>query len=97
MKKQNKKMSNAIFLVTGEKSCPYYDTGDEIKVESNSVSISSFKPVCVYLTAQIEKILSAPGFAGSHSPFGGRQFSPKAQQTQASKVPQSPRAKPKAP
>lgn len=75
-------MSNAIFLVTGEKSCPYYDTGDEIKVESNSVSISSFKPVCVYLTAQIEKILSAPGFAGSHSPFGGRQFSPKAQQTQ---------------
>jgi len=54
------KMNNVIFIVTGEKSCPYYNVGDELKVESGSLSISAFKPVCLYLSDTIKTVVTAP-------------------------------------
>jgi CRP/FNR family cyclic AMP-dependent transcriptional regulator len=60
LKKEQKKLNNAIFIVTGEKSCPCYDVGDELKVESGSLSISAFKPVCLYLSDTIKTVVTAP-------------------------------------
>ncbi|MGW8195879.1 MAG: DUF4388 domain-containing protein [Desulforhopalus sp.] len=59
MKKKKEKFSDAIFLVTQEESCPYYDLGDELKVEKSSISVSSFKPVCLHLSKKVEEIVSA--------------------------------------
>ncbi len=60
MKKENIKMSNAVFVVTSEKSCPYYEIGDELKVESSTLSISSFKPVCLHLSEEVKTVVTSP-------------------------------------
>lgn len=79
MKREKIKMNNAIFIVTGENSCPYYDVGDELKVESSSLSISSFKPVCLYLSKKIETIVTETGNVSRFPQLGTRQFKSKAQ------------------
>jgi len=56
LKKENIKMSNAVFIVTGEKSCPYYEIGDELRVESSTLSISSFKPACLLLAERLKQL-----------------------------------------
>ncbi len=75
-------MSNAIFIVTAENSCPYYDVGDELKVESSSLSISSFKPVCLYLSEKIQTIVAAPDSGSRFPQLGSRKLMSKGQDTQ---------------
>lgn len=75
-------MNNAIFIVTSENSCPYYDLGDELKIESSSLSISSFKPVCLFLAAKIVEIVTAQNNSSRFSKLGSPQLRPKAQKTQ---------------
>jgi hypothetical protein len=53
-------MSNAVFIVTYETSCPYYGLGDGIKAERGSVSISSYKPLCLYFSEKIKEIIERP-------------------------------------
>ncbi|MFW2366398.1 MAG: DUF4388 domain-containing protein [Desulforhopalus sp.] len=82
MKKKSKKASNAIFIVTKEESCPYYDIGDELKVESSSLSVSSFKPVCLFLSGEIEKIVTSPESMSRFPKLGSQQLRPGGQQSQ---------------
>lgn len=82
MKKKNKKTNNAIFIITKEESCPLYDTGDELKVESGSLSISAFKPVCLFLSGQIEKIVTSPDSVSRFPKLGSQQIRPGTQQSQ---------------
>ena len=67
IEERTEKKNNAIFIVTGEKSYPYYDVGDELKVESGSLSISAFKPVCLYLSDTIKTVATAPDSLGLSS------------------------------
>jgi CRP-like cAMP-binding protein len=63
--KQPVKYRDAIFIVTDEKSCPYYNIGEEFKVVSFSISVPTFKPSCLFLTEEISKIVT------SRESFGG--------------------------
>jgi CRP-like cAMP-binding protein len=67
MKKPLDKFHDAVFLITGERSCPIYSVGEELKVESFSLSVSSYKPACLYLARKITDIVtskeSISGFA----------------------------------
>ena len=74
MKKEKRKMGNAVFIVTHETSCPYYDLGDEIKAESGTVSISSYKPVCLYLSEKIKDIVETPENLRNSSVIGSAQL-----------------------
>jgi CRP-like cAMP-binding protein len=81
LKKENPKMKNAVFIVTSEKSCPYYDLGDELNVENSTLAISSFKPVCLHLAEKIKNVVASPeSFARFSSP-GSQQVNPHAQQS----------------
>ena len=75
-------MNNAIFIVTGESSCPYYDVGDELKVESSSLSISSFKPVCLILSGKITSIVTEPENLSRFPKLGSQQLRSQNQQAQ---------------
>jgi CRP-like cAMP-binding protein len=71
--KQQLKYRDAIFIVTGEKSCPIYNIGEELKVVNYSLSVPSFKPSCLFLTAEISKIVtSRDSFGGGFSRFSGQ-------------------------
>jgi CRP-like cAMP-binding protein len=74
LKKEKTKMSNAVFIVTNEESCPYYDLGDEIKAESGSLSISALKPVCLYLSEKIKEIVETPDSIRKTSLFNSPQL-----------------------
>jgi CRP/FNR family cyclic AMP-dependent transcriptional regulator len=70
---KKEKMRDAIFLVTKEQSCPYYSVGDELKVENASMSVSAYKPCCLYLADKITQLLSArQAFAAMPTRFGGQ-------------------------
>lgn len=80
MKKQNEKLRDAIFLITGEQSCPFYSVGEELKVDNASLSISSYKPVCLFLAENIIKVVTSrqsfsglPKIAGRRAGFGGQK------------------------
>ena len=81
MKKESNKASNAVFVVTNEKSCPYYDLGDELRVENSTLSISSFKPVCLHLAESITTVVTTPDTVSrfsqlDHSYLGPTHHSP---------------------
>lgn len=73
MKKQAAKYRDAIFIVTQERSCPLYTVGQEIKIENYSLSVSSYKPGCLYLTQEIANILSSRDSLGGFSKFGSQK------------------------
>lgn len=75
-------MNNAIFIVTSENSCPFYEIGDELKVENSSLSISSFKPVCLYLARAVEKSVTSPDSLSRFPQLGSNQPRAKTQQAQ---------------
>jgi len=75
-------MNNAIFIVTAEKSCPYYDVGDELKVESGSLSISAFKPTCLYLSDTIKTVVTKPDNLSRFPQLGSQQLMSTAKQAQ---------------
>ncbi len=70
MKKQVNQFRDAIFIVTQERGCPIYNVGQEIKIENYSLSVSSFKPGCLYLTEEIIKLVTARDSFGGFSKFG---------------------------
>ncbi len=67
MKISGNKFHDAVFLITAERSCPHYNVGEELKVENFSLSVSSYKPGCLYLARKIADIVtsreSVSGFA----------------------------------
>ena len=75
LKKPVKKIRNAIFIVTEERSCPIYNIGDEFKVENFSLSVPSYKPDCLYLAQEIAKVIeSRESYVGfSKSQFGSQK------------------------
>ncbi len=66
MKKPANKFRDAIFIVTEERSCPIYNTGEEFKVENFSLTVPAFKPGCLYLAQAIANAMNA---MGSHTGF----------------------------
>ncbi len=52
------KFHDAVFLIINERSCPFYNVGEELKVENFSLSVSSFKPGCLYLAQKIANIVT---------------------------------------
>lgn len=59
MKKKEEKFRDAIFVIVSEESCPLYSVGEEIKVESYGLSMSNYKPGCLYLSRQVASIVAA--------------------------------------
>jgi len=53
--RQEKKFSDAIFVITEERSCPFYNVGEELKVEAHSVVVPAAKATCMIL---VEKLVS---------------------------------------
>ncbi|MDW7773563.1 MAG: DUF4388 domain-containing protein [Desulfobulbaceae bacterium] len=59
MMKKEEKFRDAIFIIVNEDSCPLYKVGDEIKVESYGLSLSGFKPGCLYLARKVASIVAS--------------------------------------
>lgn len=76
MKKSVDKYRDAVFLITAERSCPIYNVGEELKVQNFSLSVTSYKPGCLYLAQKIANILTVkenisgfPQVSGTKSQF----------------------------
>lgn len=59
MKKPVNKFRDAIFIVTGERSCPIYNIGEEFKVENSSLTVPIDKPGCLYLAQAISNAVTS--------------------------------------
>ncbi|GAB4334329.1 MAG: hypothetical protein Kow0089_03480 [Desulfobulbaceae bacterium] len=64
-KKQDEKFRDAIFVIVDEESCPLYSVGEEIKVENYGLSMSGYKPGCLYLARKVAEVVA------SKETFGG--------------------------
>lgn len=53
---QNKKYRDAIFVITGERSCPFYNVGEILRVEDHCVLVPAAKSVCVILVGKLMEI-----------------------------------------
>ncbi len=73
MKKQVNQFRDAIFIVTQERGCPIYNVGQEIKVENYSLSVSAYKPGCLYLTEEVIKLVTSRDSFGGFSKFGSQK------------------------
>lgn len=58
MKKTANKFKEAIFIVTEERSCPIYNTGDEFKVENFRLTGPLHKPGCLYMVQAITSAIT---------------------------------------
>ncbi|RUM42057.1 MAG: Crp/Fnr family transcriptional regulator [Desulfocapsa sp.] len=58
MRKQAEKIRDIIFIITVEKDCPFYTVGEELKIENAGLSLSSYKPACLYLAESLKEIIS---------------------------------------
>lgn len=56
--KKEEKLRDAIFVIVNEESCPLYSVGEEIKVESYGLSMSNYKPGCLYLARKVATIVT---------------------------------------
>lgn len=65
------KFRDAVFLITGEDSCPIYNVGDELKIENFSLSVSAYKPGCLYLIKKIAAIISSKDSISGFPKIGG--------------------------
>jgi len=65
-----KKLCDAIFVVTDERSCPIYNVGEEFKVENLGLTVPSLKPGCLFLAQEIAKIVSSRDIISGHQKFG---------------------------
>lgn len=52
------KYRDVTFIVVEERSCPIYDTGDELKVQNFSLVTSHYKASCLHLTSKIADIVT---------------------------------------
>jgi CRP-like cAMP-binding protein len=73
VEKKATKFRDAIFIITQERSCPVYNVGEEVKVANFTLSISSFKPGCLFLAEEIMKIISSRDSFGSLAKFSGQK------------------------
>ncbi len=73
MIKKKQTFTDAIFIITHEKSCPMYNLGDEIKVSNFGLSISSYKPGCLYLSQKITEIVGTTAGVGGFSQFSNKR------------------------
>ncbi|MDH3348514.1 MAG: DUF4388 domain-containing protein [Desulfobulbaceae bacterium] len=73
MKKKDEKFRDAIFIIVDEESCPFYSVGEEIKVESYGLTMSSYKPGCLYLAKQISSIVASKESFGGISKLSSRK------------------------
>jgi hypothetical protein len=53
---QKQKFTDAIFIVIEERSCPFYNIGDELKVENNNVVVPEAKQLCMVLVSKLIEI-----------------------------------------
>jgi hypothetical protein len=53
--------------------------GEELKVENNTLSISSFKPVCLHLAEKIKEVVASPDNISKFSSPGSQQLRPNTQ------------------
>ncbi len=58
MKNPVETYSDAVFIISAERSCPVYNVGEELKVQNFCLSITSYKPGCLYLAQKIADILT---------------------------------------
>ncbi len=49
---------DAIFVVTEEHACPFYNVGEEFKVEQLGLTVPEAKPVCLVMIQELMKIVS---------------------------------------
>ena len=75
MIKQDKKFRDINFVVTEEEFCPLYNVGEELKIENSSITVPSFKSVCLFLAEEIIKIATSRDSFSGFSKFDGRQKS----------------------
>lgn len=71
MKTPDNKFSDAVFLIIAERSCPLYNVGEELKIENFSMSVSSYKPGCLYLAKKIADIVSTKESISGFAQTGG--------------------------
>lgn len=64
---------NAIFVVTEERFCPIYNTGDEFNVLRDALTIPGVKPACLILVRQIMRITEGQEAMKKHSVFGSQK------------------------
>ena len=65
MMKKEEKFRDAIFVIVSEESCPFYSVGEEIKIESYGLSMSDYKPGCLYLARKVAAVVAEKeSFAG---------------------------------
>ena len=53
---QKQNFTDAIFIVIEERSCPFYNIGDELKVENNNIVVPAAKQVCMVLVSSLIEI-----------------------------------------
>ena len=73
VQKQADKFRDAIFIITEEKSCPIYGVGEELKIENYCLSISSYKPNCLYLSSKIGEIVASRDSLGGFTKLSGHK------------------------
>ena len=67
------KFRDAIFIITDEERCPVYSIGEELKIENYCLSISSYKPNCLYLAGAIAEVVSSRDSLGGFSKLSGHK------------------------
>ena len=67
MDKKKETFRDTIFIIVDEESCPFYSVGEEIKVENSGLSMSGYKPGCLYLARQIASIVASKESFGAFS------------------------------
>lgn len=80
--RQQRTFRDAIFVITEERSCPFYNVGEEIEAKQYSVIMPGIKPSCMILVEKLIEIttqkesfkrFSAVGVQRSHFQCGGCQ------------------------
>lgn len=59
MGKKEETFRDTIFIIVDEESCPFYSVGEEIKVENYGLSMSNYKPGCLYLARKVASIVES--------------------------------------
>ncbi|MFH0785620.1 MAG: DUF4388 domain-containing protein [Pseudomonadota bacterium] len=73
MKKPVNKFRDAIFIITEERSCPIYNSGEEFKVENFSLTVPALKSGCLYLSQVIANIMLSMDKYSGFAKLGGQK------------------------
>lgn len=73
MRKMVNKLSDAIFVITEERSCPIYNLGEEFKVENLGLTVPAHKPGCLYLAQAIANIVTSKDRFSGIPKFGAQK------------------------